>query len=134
MTVGRPELCVGGIAVNDGRLLMVRRANEPGGGRWSLPGGRVESGESIVAAVVRELREETGLEVVCGPLRGWVERADLEYHFVILDFDVTVLEERDPTPGSDASEADWVLFSEVKKRDLVEGLETFLLDHGVFEL
>ena len=111
MTVGRPELCVGGIAVNDGRLLMVRRANEPGGGRWSLPGGRVESGESIVAAVVRELREETGLEVVCGPLRGWVERADLEYHFVILDFDVTVLEERDPTPGSDASEADWVLFS-----------------------
>lgn len=134
MTVGRPELCVGGIAVSEDRLLMVRRANEPGVGQWSLPGGRVESGESIVAAVVRELREETGLEVVCGPLRGWVERTDVEYHFVILDFDVVLLEQRDPKPGSDASEAKWVPFDEVRKKDLVAGLETFLLDHGVLEL
>ena len=60
MSVGRPELCVGAVAVRDGRLLMVRRGEEPGKGRWSLPGGRVEAAESVVSAVLRELREETG--------------------------------------------------------------------------
>ena len=63
--------CVGGI-VHDaqGRLLLIKRANEPGRGRWSLPGGRVEPGETDAEAVVREVREETGLEVTPGPLAG----------------------------------------------------------------
>lgn len=56
--------CVGAIIRNDtGRVLLVRRANEPGRGLWSLPGGRVEPGEAEEAAVVREVLEETGLEV-----------------------------------------------------------------------
>ena len=74
MKVGRPELCAGAVAVDHGLLLLVKRGTDPGKGLWSLPGGRVESGESVVAAVVRELKEETGLQGVCGSLVGWVER------------------------------------------------------------
>jgi ADP-ribose pyrophosphatase YjhB (NUDIX family) len=85
------ELCVGAIVVLDGQLLLVQRANEPSAGEWSVPGGRVEPGETLAEAVVRELGEETGLEGVCGPLVGWVERIDERHHFVILDFEVTVL-------------------------------------------
>lgn len=59
--------CVGAVVHDaDGRLLLVRRVNEPGRGRWSLPGGRVESGESDEQAVARELAEETGITVSVG--------------------------------------------------------------------
>lgn len=56
------------------RLLLIKRGHEPGRGLWSLPGGRVEAGESLVDAMVREVFEETGLVVVAGPVVGAVER------------------------------------------------------------
>ena len=62
---GRPELCVGAIAVEGGRLLLIRRGRGPAQGRWSVPGGRLERGETLAEAVVREVAEETGLEAVC---------------------------------------------------------------------
>ena len=101
----RPELCVGGVAVLDGNLLLVRRGHGPAAGQWSVPGGRVEHGETIAEAVVREVREETGLESVCGALVGWVERFADDHHFVILDFEVTVLDDTTPRAGDDAAEA-----------------------------
>ena len=70
--------CVGGIVVHDGpggrRLLLVLRGREPSRGNWSVPGGRVEPGESDEAATAREVLEETGLHVNVGPLVGSVER------------------------------------------------------------
>ena len=68
----RPELCVGAVVVQDGELLLIRRGHGPAAGSWSVPGGRVEAGELRAEAVVREVREETGLEAVCGPLVGWL--------------------------------------------------------------
>lgn len=130
----RPEVCVGAVAVLDGRLLLVRRGHGPAAGEWSVPGGRVEAGELLAEAVVRELREETGLEGVCGALVGWVERLGDDHHFVILDFDVTVLDDAEPVAGDDAAEAAWVALEEVGGLRLVDGLAEFLHEHGYLDL
>jgi len=124
-------VCVGAIAIHDGDLLMIRRGHGPAAGSWAVPGGRVEFGETLVEAVVREMREETGLECVCGPYIGLVERFVDDRHFVILDFEVTVLEDTPPTAGDDAAEAGWVPLSDVADYDLVEGLAEFLHEHGI---
>ena len=127
----RPELCVGAVAVDDDRILMIRRGRGPAAGVWSVPGGRVEAGETLAEAVVRELREETGLSGVCEGLVGWVERLSADYHYVILDFYVTVVGDDDPVAGDDAAEAAWVPLADVAELALVEGLAEFLHDHGI---
>ena len=63
----RPEIAVGAIAVRGDELLLIRRGHGPAAGEWSVPGGRVEPGEPLSVAVLRELKEETGLAAVCGP-------------------------------------------------------------------
>jgi 8-oxo-dGTP diphosphatase len=132
----RPLVGVGGVVVNDGALLLVRRGHGPAAGVWSVPGGRVEHGETLAEAVVRELREETGLEAVCGELLGWVEilpDAAEGAHFVVLDFVATVLDPRPPVAGDDAAEAAWVALEDVVALDLVDGLAEFLHEHGVID-
>lgn len=133
MAEGRPEICVGAIAVFDESILLVRRGRGPAQGTWSIPGGRVERGESLAEAVVRELAEETGLTGVCESLVGWVERISPEHHYVILDFTVTLLSDADPVAGDDAAEARWVPLSEVADLTLADGLAEFLHDHGILQ-
>ena len=129
--IARVEVAVGAVVRRAGQLLLVRRGRAPAAGEWSVPGGRVEPGESLAEAVVRELYEETGLRCVCGPLVGWVERISDDHHFVILDFEATVTSAADPVAGSDAAEARWWPVSEVAGLPLVEGLAEFLYDHGI---
>ncbi len=129
--IGRPELCVGAVVVDEDRLLLIRRGTDPGRGRWSLPGGRVEAGEALVAAVVRELREESGLEGLCGPMLGWVERMGVDHHFVIVNFRVDILDDGSPTAGSDADEVAWTSFDQLETTDLADGLAAFLVDYEV---
>jgi 8-oxo-dGTP diphosphatase len=131
-TSPRPEVCAGAVAVVDDRLLLVRRAAGPGSGLWAVPGGRVEPGETLSDAVVRELREETGLRATCGDLVGWVERIGDGYHYVILDFWVWVLDPPErAVAGDDADEVAWVALGEVPAWPLVDGLAEFLATHRV---
>jgi 8-oxo-dGTP diphosphatase len=127
----RPQICVGAVATADGCLLLIRRGHGPGAGEWSIPGGRVEMGETLAEAVVRELAEETGVEAVCDAFLGWVERIGDDYHYVIFDFEVTVLSNGPLLAGDDAAEARWIPLEEVADLRLVDGLAEFLHDHGV---
>jgi 8-oxo-dGTP diphosphatase len=128
----RPEVCVGAVVIHDDALLLIRRGRPPGAGRWSLPGGRVEHGEVLAEAVVRELREETGLDGACGDFIGWVERIEGDDHFVILDFEVVVFEPTAGQAGDDAAEVAWVPLNDVAEQPLlVDGLAEFLHEHNV---
>jgi 8-oxo-dGTP diphosphatase len=129
--VNGPQVAVGAIVVDAERLLMIRRGHGPAAGQWSVPGGRVEAGELLAEAVVRELWEETGVEGVCGELVGWVERFAEDQHYVILDFRVAVLEGTAPIAGDDAAEARWVPLVDVADLNLVDGLAEFLHENGI---
>ncbi|HEV2993266.1 MAG TPA: NUDIX domain-containing protein [Acidimicrobiia bacterium] len=129
-----PILAVGAVAVVDDRLLMIRRGHGPAAGEWSVPGGRVEADELLESAVVREVAEETGLDVVVDELLGWVERFHGDAHYVILDFRVTVLDpERVLEAGDDAAEAAWIPLADLAEHTVVEGLVDFLRDNAVLD-
>lgn len=128
-----PELAVGAVCTHLEQLLLVRRGRGAAQGQWSVPGGHVEWGETLHEAVVRETFEETGLEVVVDQYLGWVERISDPYHYVIMDFAVTMLDpSQRPVAGDDAAEVAWVAFADVSELDLVGGLYEFLRDVEVW--
>lgn len=136
MAPPRPEISVGAVIVDDGRLLLIERGRGAAIGQWSVPGGRVESGEQLSEAVEREVLEETGMAVTCGEFIGWVERIDSTYHYVIMDFHAQLTETSavgvaEPVAGDDASDVAWVPLDRLGDYQLVAGLETFLRQHGV---
>lgn len=126
-----PELCVGAVVVNGDSILLIRRGTPPGEGLWSVPGGRVQRGESLADAARRELLEETGLEGEVGEAVGWTELIGRRRHYVVVDFWVTVAPDAVPTAGTDATDAAWVALDELEEWDLVDGLLQFLADHRV---
>lgn len=119
--------CVGAIVRDErGRLLMVRRKNDPGAGLWSVPGGRIEDGETGEQAVMREVLEETGVHITLTGLAGVVERPAPDGDvFVIEDFYARVETGTDPhavSAGDDATEAGWYPLPRVLTLDCVPGL------------
>ncbi len=88
----RPYVGVGAVIVQDGKVLLVKRKYEPLAGQWSLPGGAVEVGETLESCLVREMLEETGLEVRVGPVVEVLDRITRDdegrvmYHFVLVDY------------------------------------------------
>jgi 8-oxo-dGTP diphosphatase len=88
----RPIIGVGGIAFIDGQVVLIKRRFEPLAGRWSLPGGTLELGERLHEGLVREMREETGLEVTVGPLVDLFDRITrdddgrVRFHYVLADY------------------------------------------------
>lgn len=110
----------------EGRLLLIQRGHEPGKGLWSVPGGRVENGESDPEALVREVREETGLIVSPGRLIGRVQRGAYD----IRDYHATVTGGV-LVPGDDADAAAWANPEEITTFPITEGLVETLQSWGV---
>jgi 8-oxo-dGTP diphosphatase len=121
----RPVVGVGGVVLDGDCVLLVRRANPPLQGEWSLPGGAVEAGETLEAAVLREVREETGLQVDVGPVAGIVDRIHrdaegrVEYHYVVVDYLCTVRGGH-LACASDACDARWVPVGQLDAFQLTE--------------
>jgi 8-oxo-dGTP diphosphatase len=100
-----PIVAVGAVVIVDPqRFVLIRRKNPPGAGTWTLPGGRVLEGEALSAALIREVREETGLEVEVGALVEVVELLGDDYHFIVLDY-VARVTSGTLQSGDDASDA-----------------------------
>lgn len=122
----RPILGVGALILKRNRVLLVERAKEPLKGWWSLPGGAVEAGERLEDAVVREVREETGLEVKPTRIVEVFERITrdgagrAEYHYVLIDYLCKILGGH-PEPHDDVSRAAWVSLAETGEYRLTEG-------------
>jgi ADP-ribose pyrophosphatase YjhB (NUDIX family) len=128
--------CVGAVIKDDaGRLLLIKRGHEPAAGRWSIPGGRIEAGESDVDALVREVREETGLEVAAGRLLGAVQRPGLAGAMVDIRDYLAVVTGGELAAGDDAADARWVPAAQVALMDargeLTSGLTEALAQWGV---
>jgi ADP-ribose pyrophosphatase YjhB (NUDIX family) len=124
--------CIGAVVTDGhGRLLLIKRGHQPGAGLWSLPGGRIEPGETDAEALVREMLEETGLTVEPGRLLGRVRRPGPGNTVLdIRDYAATV------TGGTlraadDAADARWVGEEELAALDITEGLVEVLTDWGV---
>jgi ADP-ribose pyrophosphatase YjhB (NUDIX family) len=124
--------CVGAIVTDgQGRLLMIKRGHEPGAGLWSIPGGRIEPGETDAEAVIREMLEETSLAVEVDRLIGRVQRPGLNGAVIdIRDYAATVTGGT-LRPGDDAADARWVAPGELDSLEITEGLVDALTEWGV---
>jgi len=119
----RPVVGVGAVVLERERVLLVKRGHAPLKGQWSLPGGRVETGETLEQAVAREVLEETGVTIEVGPIVEVLDRISrdpdgrVEHHFVLIDFVAR------PSGGvlrsaSDAEDAEWVPLGELPKYEV----------------
>jgi ADP-ribose pyrophosphatase YjhB (NUDIX family) len=123
-----PAIGVGGLVFNGDTVLLICRNQAPASGQWSLPGGKLEAGESLIAACAREIREETGISAEVKQIVAVVERRVENFHYVIIDFlaDLALGTDSQPVAASDAGEARWVAVRELAHYDLVEGLEEII--------
>ena len=127
----QPVVGVGAIIICDGKILLEKRKGEPGKGKWSVPGGLVELGERAEDAVIREVKEETGLEVADPELIDVVDNivrdanGEVKYHFVIIDYFVK-LKGGQLRAADDAEDLRWVPLAEAEKYDLTKTFRAFL--------
>jgi mutator protein MutT len=118
----RPQVAVGAILTDAaGRVLLIQRGHAPSAGRWTVPGGRVERGETLAQALQRELFAETGLSARLGPLIEVFEYIDERFHYVILDYRMTD-PEGELRAGEDAVDARFCTLEEAERLPTTDGL------------
>jgi ADP-ribose pyrophosphatase YjhB (NUDIX family) len=122
-----PRIGVGAVVLDAGRVLLVRRGKPPLAGKWSLPGGLLELGETTAEAARREVAEECGLQIRVGEVAGILDRVvrdaegRIRYHWVLVDY-VAFVESGTLCAASDADEAQWVEVDAVERLDTTDGL------------
>lgn len=121
----QPQVTVGAVLLYKNKILLIKRANTPGKGLWSVPGGRVKLGESLENAVKREVLEETQLDCEVGQLCFHWEFIDDDFHYVILDF-VCRPKSNLYKVGSDALRAQWCGLAQTKQLGLAAGMKELL--------
>ena len=126
----QPVVGVGAVIVHAKKIVLIKRGNEPSKGKWTIPGGLVELGESVEEAVIREAKEETCLDVEEPQLIDVVGNVDLDeddkvkYHYVIIDYLVHV-KSGNIQEASDAAELRWVPLEEVEDYNLTSSFRVF---------
>ena len=130
----RPIVGTGALILRDGKLLLVKRGAQPGFGKWSVPGGLVELGESVRDAMMREVKEEVGFDVEAVKLTDVADTITLDadgrvqYHFVVVNFVARIVGGELKT-ATDILEARWVPVDEVEKVDLTDSFRAFFEKH-----
>ena len=128
----RPLVGVGAIILRNDQVLLVQRGSEPSYGKWSVPGGLVELGESLQEAIMREVKEEVGLEVKVRDLVVALDRVipdrdgRIEYHYILLDF-LCECNTGEPAPASDVLDCAFVPIRSLPQYDLTRGTEKAVL-------
>jgi len=129
----RPVVGVGAVILDGGRVVLVKRGQEPLKGKWSIPGGAVEIGETCPEAIAREVLEETGLVVQVGPVVAVLDRirrddeGRVAFHYVLVDYVCRVLGGT-ATAASDADDCQWVALADTAQYDLTDGTLEVILD------
>jgi 8-oxo-dGTP diphosphatase len=127
-----PLVGIGAIIIEDQRVVLVKRGHAPLQGKWSIPGGVLEVGETLRKAVVREVREETALTIEPGELLGVFERVipdeqgKMRYHYVLIDF-LCCRATGELKAGDDAAEVGWFRKDELSGLDLARETEEVIL-------
>ncbi len=128
----QPMVGIGAVLICEGKILLEKRKNEPGRGKWSIPGGLVDLGENLEQTVIREVKEETRLDVCDPELIDAVDNVTVDddgkvrYHFVIIDYFVR-LKGGTIKASSDAEELQWTPFEEVENYVLTETFREFFV-------
>jgi len=130
-----PVPAVAAIILRDDEILLVKRGADPAVGKWSIPGGSVEIGETLRDALKREVLEETDLEIEPGRLAGVsdlvVEREGcIQWHYVLINFFATIVSGK-PAAGSDSSDIRWVKLSDIKDYQVTRSLLERLQELGL---
>lgn len=130
----RPIVAVSGIVLSpDKQVLITRRANSPGKGLWSLPGGGVKSGEKLQIALQREIREECRITITVSKLIGVFDRIfydqknRVKYHYVIIDY-LCYTDQKTIHPGSDVDDYAWITKSEISIYSFTHGVKELLTE------
>jgi 8-oxo-dGTP diphosphatase len=134
----RPIATAGAVVFKDGRLLLIRRGKEPGKGKWSIPGGGIELGETIFEAVRREVQEECSIEIEVERIldtRDNIIKDDdgrIRYHYILIDL-LAKYVSGDIKAQSDAADCGWFTPAEAAGMDITAGLRAMLQEQDIIK-